>query len=337
MARDLIFFSYRRDDTADVAGRIHDAFADRFGPARLFKDVNDIPPGADFGVHIAEVLARCSVALVLIGPQWADARDAQGRRRLDDPADWVRVEVEAALQRDGVRVVPVLINGAGLPPAEALPPGLQPLLRRQTAVVRRDPDFRDDVQRLMRSLGPRRRQVAWLAAGAVLALAAGAVALPRFVPGGWSDPAPGPAPAPAPHGTSKPAPRVGPEPGSLADWQHWIGDGRIYFAIDRATLDDAGRASLAEQATWLARYPAYRIRVIGHAADEGVAGGVSRAYALKLSARRADAVRDALVAAGVDAQRIETLAMGREQPLDRGSGAEADARNRHVQVVPYRP
>src|SRR5690606_33075208 len=110
---------------------------------------------------------------VLIGPNWAEARDAEGRRRLDDPADWVRIEIETALAQDGVHVVPVLINGAQLPRAEDLPESLRPLLRRNAAVVRRDPDFRDDVERLMRALGPGRRRLA-LAAGAAAALVAAA-------------------------------------------------------------------------------------------------------------------------------------------------------------------
>jgi len=363
MARDSIFFSYRRDDTADVAGRIYDAFAARFGRARLFKDVDSIPPGADFGAYIKGILPGCRVALVLIGPHWAEARDAQGARRLDDPADWVRIEIETALAQDGVHVVPVLINGAQLPRAEDLPESLQPLLRRNAAVVRRDPDFRDDVERLMRALGPDRRRLVLAASAAAAVLTVGALGVsmlvrptspavsgdaggevvaevdpaevrdaPATLPQNTSAPTVRP---PTQHGGSGSQPQVGPEPGSLEDWAHWIGDGRVYFAIDRASLDDGMQSALNEQAAWLNRYPQYRVRVIGHAADEGIEGGTSRQYAIRLSERRANVVRDYLTSVGVSAGRIVTMGVGLERPLAQGTSAEANARNRHVQVVPY--
>ena len=75
MARESIFIAYRRDDTADVAGRVFDAMALRFGRKRIFKDVDNIPPGKDFGGVIGSVLPRCRVVLVLIGPNWIDAKD----------------------------------------------------------------------------------------------------------------------------------------------------------------------------------------------------------------------------------------------------------------------
>lgn len=152
MASEAIFIGYRRDDTADVAGRVYDALALRFGRNRLFKDVDDIPPGADFGDYIQTILPRCRAALILIGPNWATARDQAGRRRLDDPNDWVRVEIETALQVSDLMVVPVLVNGAQMPHIEELPPSLQPILRRNAAVIRRDPDFRDDLERLAKAL-----------------------------------------------------------------------------------------------------------------------------------------------------------------------------------------
>ncbi|MGE0294105.1 MAG: toll/interleukin-1 receptor domain-containing protein [Hyphomonadaceae bacterium] len=148
MAREAIFIGYRRDDTADVAGRIFDALEARFGRARVFKDVDNIPVGADFGQYIKGILPRCRVALILIGPHWADAKDGSGRPRLEDPSDWVRIEVETALATPKLQVVPVLLNGAQMPRAEQLPASLQPLLTLNAAVIRRDPDFRDDIDRL---------------------------------------------------------------------------------------------------------------------------------------------------------------------------------------------
>lgn len=152
MAGEAIFIGYRRDDTADVAGRVYDAFARRFGRAKIFKDVDSLRPGADFGAYIKNVLPRCRVALILIGPHWLDARDERGGRRLDDPNDWVRIEIETALETSGLDVVPVLINGARLPRAEDLPESLRPLLRRHAAAIRRDPDFHGDVGKLIEAL-----------------------------------------------------------------------------------------------------------------------------------------------------------------------------------------
>lgn len=166
MAREAIFIGYRRDDTADVAGRIFDALESRFGRDHIFKDVDNLHPGADFAEYINHVLPRCRVALILIGPNWVNAQDEDGHRRLDDPHDWVRTEIEIALAAGDLDVVPVLINGARMPRAEELPPSLHPLLRRHAATIRRDPDFRDDIARLSQAL-EQRLYVDLSAAGAV--------------------------------------------------------------------------------------------------------------------------------------------------------------------------
>lgn len=153
MADEAIFIGYRRDDTADVAGRIYDAMAQRFGRARIFKDVDNIGPGVDFGEYIRSVLPRCRVALVLIGPNWLHSKDENGNRRLADGHDWVRIEIETALATPGVLVVPVLVNGARMPRSEDVPEQVRPLLRRNAAIIRRDPDFHDDVERLASAIG----------------------------------------------------------------------------------------------------------------------------------------------------------------------------------------
>ncbi|MCX7358266.1 MAG: SUMF1/EgtB/PvdO family nonheme iron enzyme [Alphaproteobacteria bacterium] len=152
MAGEAIFIGYRRDDTADVAGRIYDAMTQRFGKQRVFKDVDNIGPGVDFGDYIKSVLPRCRVALVLVGPNWLESKDESGNRRLDDDHDWVRIEIETALATPGVLVVPVLVNGARMPRGEEVPESLKPLLRRNAAIIRRDPDFHDDVERLATAL-----------------------------------------------------------------------------------------------------------------------------------------------------------------------------------------
>src|SRR5262245_22905959 len=98
-----IFISYRRSDSQDVTGRIYDRLVARFSRERVFKDVDSIPLGVSFPLHIKQMLSKTSMALVIIGPSWLNARDEQGRRRLDDPNDLVRLEVEAAL-RAGIPV-----------------------------------------------------------------------------------------------------------------------------------------------------------------------------------------------------------------------------------------
>jgi ABC-type iron transport system FetAB ATPase subunit len=92
-----IFISYRRSDSQDVAGRIYDRLAQHFGKEAIFKDVDDIPGGEDFRIFLQTTLQQCKVVLAIIGPDWVNALDEQGRRRLDNPADWVRVEIEEAL------------------------------------------------------------------------------------------------------------------------------------------------------------------------------------------------------------------------------------------------
>lgn len=148
MARQAIFIGYRRDDTADVAGRIYDSLTRRFGRQSLFKDVDNLRPGADFGAYIANVLPKCRVFLALIGPHWLESRDETGARRIDDANDWVRIEIETALATKGLTVVPVLVNGARMPKAEEVPASLRGLLRFHAATVRRDPDFHDDIRRM---------------------------------------------------------------------------------------------------------------------------------------------------------------------------------------------
>jgi tetratricopeptide (TPR) repeat protein len=146
-----IFISYRRQDSADICGRIYDHLVQHFGKDAIFKDVDNIPFGADFPRHLETILAQCAVELVVIGPRWLEISDDKGRRRLDDPADFVRIEVERGLSRD-ILVIPLLVTGAAMPGADQLPPGLAELVRRNAVPVRADPDFHKDMGRLIRQL-----------------------------------------------------------------------------------------------------------------------------------------------------------------------------------------
>src|SRR5258708_35893910 len=134
-----IFISYRREDSTATCGRIYDRLVARFGPGAIFKDVDSIPAGADFMAQIHAVLAQCALQLVVIGPLWQGHADAEGRTRIEQPADFVRLEVEAALQR-GLPLIPLLVQGAAMPAADALPISLRPLAARNAVPVRYDPD-----------------------------------------------------------------------------------------------------------------------------------------------------------------------------------------------------
>jgi hypothetical protein len=125
-----IFISYRRDDSSGYAGRLYDRLAAHFGRPNVFMDIEALEPGVDFVDGIDQAMDACGALVVLIGSEWLSATDAQGRRRLDDPNDFVRLEIANALRRD-LCVLPVLVNGAVMPSAQELPPELAPLARRQ--------------------------------------------------------------------------------------------------------------------------------------------------------------------------------------------------------------
>jgi hypothetical protein len=142
-----IFISYRREETAAQAGRLYDRLVDRFGEGRVFMDVDSIAIGVDFTKAIRDAVSECDILLALIGQDWPVIVDSKGTRRLDNPDDFVRIEIETALQRD-IRVVPVLVDGAALPQVADLPPSLRPLTRRQTLGLSHA-GFRAEVARLV--------------------------------------------------------------------------------------------------------------------------------------------------------------------------------------------
>jgi TIR domain len=146
-----IFVSYRRDDTRHLARRLYDPLAERFGGARIFMEVDSIEPGVDFRSAVDAALSSCSVLVALIGPDWAAAHDPAGRRRLDDPADFVVLEIATALRR-GIRVVPVLVDGAAVPRLIDLPQALGPLAHRNAIRVDHE-TFKSDVDALLTAVG----------------------------------------------------------------------------------------------------------------------------------------------------------------------------------------
>jgi len=177
-----IFISYRRDDAAGDAGRLADHLNRRFGQARIFLDIDTIDPGTDYERVLKSSLEETAAMLVVIGPRWTALTKADGTRRLDDPNDYVRREVEAALGRN-IPVVPVLVQSANLPRQEDLPASLTPLLKRQVASLDHA-EFHDDADRLCDRLakvivGEQSRwavvKTRWPAAAAVAALAIGLI------------------------------------------------------------------------------------------------------------------------------------------------------------------
>ncbi|HYN21764.1 MAG TPA: TIR domain-containing protein [Thermoanaerobaculia bacterium] len=146
----VIFISYRREDSAGHAGRLFDRLRERFGRDHVFLDVVGIDAGVDFVDTLDKAVGSCDVLLAVIGREWLTCCDKQGRRRLDDPNDFIRAEISVALKRD-VRVVPVLVQGAEMPPTDALPEELKRLTRRQ-AVELRDSRWDSDVEALIATL-----------------------------------------------------------------------------------------------------------------------------------------------------------------------------------------
>jgi TIR domain len=142
-----IFISYRRQETSHLAGRLFDRLADRFGEDRVFMDVDSIEPGLDFGEAIQQAVGSSDVLLALIGREWLTATDEDGRRRLDDPDDIVRLEIEAALERS-IRVIPVLAEGAIMPRRQELPDSLAGLVRRNAVRLAHE-SFRHEAARLI--------------------------------------------------------------------------------------------------------------------------------------------------------------------------------------------
>jgi hypothetical protein len=149
-----IFVSYRRADSAGWTGRLVETLKEQFGEDAVFKDIDTIQPGVDFVDAIRAAVGSCKVLLAVIGPDWLTALGEVGRDRRHG-ADYVRTEISAALDRK-VRVIPVLVGGAGMPRQDDLPTDLEALARRNAIEVsdtRWDYDSERLVAALERALG----------------------------------------------------------------------------------------------------------------------------------------------------------------------------------------
>ena len=145
-----VFINYRCDDSGTAAALIDRELAARFGNDRVFLDCRSVPVGADFADVMLARLRSCTVLVVVMGPRWLNLTGDMGARRIDDPTDWVRCEIAEALVH-GLRVIPVLVDGAELPTAGELPTDIAPLSGRQYAVLRHrhiDVDLSDLAERI---------------------------------------------------------------------------------------------------------------------------------------------------------------------------------------------
>ncbi len=147
-----VFISYRREDTAGFARLIYDRLTNKLGRDSVFFDVDNIPVGLDFVDILSERVGKCYALIAVIGKNWVSSADIHDRRRLDDPNDFVRIEIEAALERK-IRVIPVLVDGAPMPQPGDLPDSLKKLVRRQGIEISHT-RFDSDVERLTRALMP---------------------------------------------------------------------------------------------------------------------------------------------------------------------------------------
>jgi uncharacterized protein YqcC (DUF446 family) len=142
-----IFISYRREDSSPWAGRLSDRLSNHFPSKQIFMDVDSVDLGEDFVKTIEGTVGSCDVLIAVIGKGWLTSCDQEGQRRLDNPEDFVRIEIATALKRD-IRVIPVVVDGVSMPRSRDLPDDLKALARRNALQLSHD-RFRADSERLI--------------------------------------------------------------------------------------------------------------------------------------------------------------------------------------------
>jgi WD40 repeat protein len=152
-----VFVSYRRDDAGDAAGRIYDHLVEQYGAESVFIDIDTIPAGADFVQVISEAVASCDVLIAVIGKRWLTVKDGSGGRRIDDPLDFVHLEIATALS-SGVQVVPALVQRIVMPKETQLPAPLRALARRNAINLSHE-HFGEGMHRLIADLDVTRESV----------------------------------------------------------------------------------------------------------------------------------------------------------------------------------
>jgi len=147
----MIAISYRREDSLPTAGRLYDRLQAKFGKKNVFMDFDSIPPGADFRQHIKQMIERSNLVIAIIGPDWL-GEQPDASRRIDNPADFVRLEISYALER-GIPVIPVLVNNTPMPPPEKLPQEIEGLAFRNAVTLDTGIDFHHHADRLITGIG----------------------------------------------------------------------------------------------------------------------------------------------------------------------------------------
>ncbi len=145
-----VFISYRREDSADISLTIYENLMEALGERNVFFDVDAIPPGVNFAEHIRGWIDQADVFLAVIGERWNEAKN--GRPRLDNPHDFVRIEIEAALARATLTIIPILVGRAEFPSSDSLPVSLKELCTRNAAEVRPGRDRRMHLVRLVEAI-----------------------------------------------------------------------------------------------------------------------------------------------------------------------------------------
>ena len=143
----MIAISYRREDSLPIAGRLYDRLQAEFGKRNVFMDFDSIPPGVDFRERIKETIEKSDLVIALIGPQWL-GEQSNGSRRIDDPTDFVRLEIEYAL-KGGIPLIPLLINSTPMPKPEKLPSDIRALAFRNALPLDSGMDFHSHTDRVI--------------------------------------------------------------------------------------------------------------------------------------------------------------------------------------------
>ncbi|HET9276903.1 MAG TPA: tetratricopeptide repeat protein [Flavitalea sp.] len=147
---DPIFISYRRDDSLGSTGRLYDRLVEHFGADSVFIDVDGIAPGEDFIDAMEQAVGKCEILIAVIGKRWLSISNESGKRLIDNPSDFVRIEIAAALKR-GITIVPVLVENAQMPNPDELPEDIRSISRRNAIEISHG-RFELDTDRLIKSL-----------------------------------------------------------------------------------------------------------------------------------------------------------------------------------------
>jgi formylglycine-generating enzyme required for sulfatase activity len=310
-----IFINYRRANALAGAGRLQDRLAEAFGKKNLFMDVDHIPAGVDFVTYLSQQVAECDVFLAVMAPGWLDARDDAGQRRIDDPADFVAIEIAAALARgDKIRVIPVLLDGTPMPKADELPEALKPLARRNAVDVRNAQFGRDaevligKIREALKADKPAPKR--WpLIAGAAGVVAAGYFAAALL----------GAAPLPWPVGG-------GPDPAVIAEQ---VKQAELKRLADARAVDDAAAAKRKDdELVATNRFAAAdRKRIADDIAAKTKADAEAKRVADAAATKKADDERAAKAAAEAKAL-AETKAA-----LERAAALKAEAERRATEKL----